>query len=752
MDNSFDPTELPNTLLPTRLDELARGVARWWEQVSGTPDRRDRPVLWKFTIMAIARLFLVLLTVAATPAWAQLPSQPSFPIVPSRDQTERQHKVVIPNRPAPVAVVLHVSPSGSDQGDGSTERPFASLARAQQAVRRWNADHDVTVRLADGVYRLSAPLRFTAADGGQNGFAVRWEGTGRTRPVLSGGVPVSGWKLADAARGIWVATIPAGADPRQLTVNGALAPRAAIEIPRAAVTFHPWGLQITDPAWRPLALLPGQDRIEVEGMSWFTHRHAMIDHVDGDRIVMQQPGWRNNLVGYDTIARPISSDVARLFLVNSLAFLRDAGQWFADPKASRLYYKPRPGEDMTHPEVVLPLLEQLMSLSGSYDRPVRDLQFRYLSFRHTSWRQPSGQQGYASQQSGSYLAGELTDYPADPIRDCSWGCPAFERQRNHWRQQPAAVQVAAATRVVFDDNSFSQLGQVALGIGNNAEANEGGIGLGTAAIEVTANEFTDLAGGAIMVGGIEPDAHHPSRPEMGLRDIVIRDNRISGVSHDYKEQSAILVTYASGTLIMNNDVSDTPYDGIDVGWGWGANDPGGSAEYWRGQRGYYDQPGNVVYDTPTTLRDTVIVGNRVSRVKQWFPDGGAIYHLSADPGGLIAENYVSDVAGSGGIAIYLDEGSRYLTVRNNVIDRIGGVWLNLNSQAHIAPRRTAMDNVATGNWYNSGRLNGDWSDYLNNRATGNIKVDGAAWPVEARQIIKKSGTQAGARVRSGDLQ
>ena len=481
-------------------------------------------------------------------------------------------------------------------------------------------------------------------------------------------------------------------------------------------------------------------------MSWFTHRHAVIDRIEGVspqgiRIVMQQPGWRNNLIGYDTIARPVSAEVARLFLVNALAFLREPGQWYVDPKAGLLYYKPLPGEDMRRAEVVMPILERLVSIGGGYDRPVRDLQFRHLAFRHTSWLQPSGSQGYASQQSGAYLAGDVTGYPADPIRDCSWGCPAFEAMRNRWNQQPAAVQVAAATRVVFDDDQFSQLGQVALGIGNNADANDGGVGLGAAAIEVTRNSFSDLAGGAIMVGGIRPDAHHPSRPEMGLRDILIRDNRIAGVSRDYKEQSAILVTYASGTVIANNDVSDAPYDGIDIGWGWGTNDPGGSAEYWRQQRGYYDQPGNLVYDTPTTLRDTVVVGNRVTRVKQWFPDGGAIYHLSADPGALIADNYIADVAGAGGIAIYLDEGSRYVTIRNNVIDRVGGVWLNLNSQDFIAPKRTALDNLAIGNWYNSGRLQGSWTDYLNNRSVDNIKVEGDAWPAAARSVIDHSGVR-----------
>lgn len=676
------------------------------------------------------------------PTGAQLPPMPDIPQVGARDRQAGGHlRIVIPNRPDAAPLVVHVSPKGSDDGDGSATRPFASLVRAQQAVRMLNHDHDVTVALAEGVYRLQAPLRFNARDGGQNGYTVRWEGAPGLRTMLSGGTPVTGWSQIDKQRDIWVARVPVGMDPRQLSVAGRLVQRASVEIPRSAVAFHPWGLEIRDPAWRFLAKLPDQGRLEVEGMSWFTHRHAVVDHIDGDRIVMRQPGWRNNLVGYDTLARPVSVEVARMFLVNALAFLRDPGQWFVDPKAGQLYYKPMPGENMSRIEVVLPHLDHLVSIAGTYEDPVRDLEFRRLHFSHTSWRRPSGPDGYASQQSGAYLAGELVDYPADPIRDCSWGCWSFERMRNRWSQQPAAVQLAAARRIVFDEDRFSELGQIALGIGNNPEANDSGIGFGAAAIEVTNSEFIDLAGGAIMAGGVQPDAHHPSRPEMGLRDIVIRNNRIKGVSHDYKEQSAILVTYASATIIMNNDVSDTPYDGIDIGWGWGANDPGGSAEYWRKQRGYYDQPGNIVYDTPTTLRDTVVKGNRVGRVKQWFPDGGAIYHLSADPGGLIAENYIYDVTGAGGIAIYLDEGSRYVTVRNNVIDNVGGVWLNLNTQSHIAPKRTALDNVAMQNWYNSGKINGEWSKYLNNIENDNVKVTGNSWPIEARKIIDSSGVR-----------
>jgi hypothetical protein len=692
-----------------------------------------------------ARLRSQIVTVAtlmavSTPASTRAQTLPTLPIPdyrpPAASHEQSASSIHIWSRPAPVAELIAVAPGGSDSADGSPARPFATIARAQAAVRRINGDHDVTVRLAEGIYRLDTPLRFTAADGGHNGFTVRWEAAAGAHPILSGGTPVIEWTLADTKRGIWSATIPRGADPRQLWVDGHMATRASVRAPRSAFTFHDWGIEITDPAWRFLANVSDQHRLEVESTGWFTDRHATVDRIEGSRIIMQQPGWRNNIIGFDTFARSVWGDNAGLFFVNALPFLRESGQWYADPAAGRLYYKPLPGQDMRRAAVVLPRLESLISISGSYDTPVRDLQFRGLSFRHTSWLQPSGPEGYASQQSGAYLSGDVPDYPADPIRDCSWGCWSFEALRNRFRQQPAAVQVAAATRIVFDNDEFTQLGQIALGIGNNADANDSGTGLGASAIEVRRSRFTDLAGGAIMVGGVTPDAHHPSRPEMAIRHVQIRDNVIHTISQAYREQAAILVTYASGTIIAHNDVSGAPYDGIDVGWGWGTNDPGGSPVYYAASRGYYDAPGNRTYDTPTTLRGTVVIGNRVHDVKQWFPDGGAIYHLSADPGALLADNYVYDVPG--GIAFYLDEGSRYVTIRHNVVSNVG-VWLNLNSQDFALPSRTALDNLAQGNWFDSGKRTGTWTDYLNNRAIDNIAVAKDQWPAEARKVIDDAG-------------
>lgn len=676
---------------------------------------------------------------AAAPARAQLPPPIAIPSVESAAPPNSEKafsSVEIHERPAPTPVVIEVSPAGSDKGDGSAARPFATLVRAQAAVRALSRSHSVTVRLADGVYRLSAPLRFGVEDGGRDGYVVRWEAAKDAHPVISGGASVGGWRQADAARDIWVADIPRGADPRQIWVNDRLAHRADVEAPRRAFAFHDWGIQIVDPAWRFLADLPDQTRMEVENTGFFTDRRARVEKIVGDRILLAQPGWRNNLIGYDTFARPVSGQRARFFIGNALAFVRAEGDWWADPAQGKLYYKPRAGERMADSRVIMPRLEALISIAGRPGEPVRDLQFSGIAFQHTSWLGPSSAEGYASQQSGSYLAGDAPDYPAEPVRDCSWGCWAFERMRNHWRQQPAAVQVAAAARILFEKVEFAHLGQVALGIGNDVSANLSGIALETRSVEVVKSRFHDLAGGAIMVGGVSPEAHHPTRPDQAVRDIVIRDNVIEGVSKVYREQAAILVTYATAALILRNDVSDAPYDGIDVGWGWGVNDPGGNTAYMSLNRGYYDQPGNIVYDTPTILRDTVILGNRVHGVKRWFPDGGAIYHLSADPGALIAENHVYDVPG--GIGVYLDEGSRYVTVRDNVFDGVG-LWVNLNALDGAWPRRTAADNVARGNWHNAGKANGAWSDYANNRLVDNVAVEGQAWPEGARAVMARAG-------------
>ncbi|SFJ94661.1 Right handed beta helix region [Amycolatopsis sacchari] len=623
---------------------------------------------------------------------------------------------------------IFVAPGGDDHDRGTPGRPVATLEKARELARGLSARGNVTVALAGGTYRLASPLKFTSEDSGRNGHTITWQALPGQTPVLSGGLPVTGWEQHDPAAGIYVADVPKGVDSRQLYVDGVSAPRAAIPIARTDVQVTPTGLSIVNPALGYLATLPDQDRIEVESQNSFTDRYAPVESITGTTITMRQPAWNNNNWGYDTLAHPFAGGT--LLLENSYAFLQ-TGQWYLDPDAGKVYYKAPAGWDPAHSDVELPRLSSLVQVSGTRTRPVHDLAFRGLHFEHTTWLQPGTSVGYANQQSGTFLAGAYPQ-PADFLTSCQLGCPLFEAARNSWHQVPAAVQVSAARDISFTGNTFAHLGQVALGIGNDANAHASGAGLGASRITVHRNTFRDDAGSGIVAGGVQPDAHHPADPAMADRDITITDNLVTDVARDYKDMAGVLTTYVTHAVIEHNEVSDLAYDGIDVGWGWGANDPGGSQDY--RDRGLYDyQP---VYSTPTTLKDTVVRYNLVHGTKKVFHDGGSIYNLSANPGAVIDRNYVYDNHET--VGLYLDEGSRYVSLTGNVIQD-SGVWAFTNASA----TNNTNDNTFRGNWYDTGLTRVVTGEPHHNVLDGNVQVADGNWPAEAREVMRQAGIEPG---------
>ena len=166
----------------------------------------------------------------------------------------------------------------------------------------------------------------------------------------------------------------------------------------------------------------------------------------------------------------------------------------------------------TKADVELPRLPVLVSISGTLDDPVQDLSMIGIRFSYSSWLGPSTDEGYAESAERSVPPGRRRPILADPIATCAQGCSGFESMRNQWQQMPAAVQVSAARRITFEDNIFAHLGQYALGIGNDARCDALRSRARHRRHYSPANLFTDVAGGAILAGGVQPDAHHPARP------------------------------------------------------------------------------------------------------------------------------------------------------------------------------------------------------------------------------------------------
>jgi hypothetical protein len=181
-----------------------------------------------------------------------------------------------------------------------------------------------------------------------------------------------------------------------------------------------------------------------------------------------------------------------------------------------------------------------------------------------------------------------------------------------------------------------------------------------------------------------------------------------------------------------------PYDAIDIGYGWGINDPGGNANYRYRMHGY-DYPQNIVYSTPTTHHDVVVSANRVHDAKRLFQDGGAIYNLSASAGTLITENYIYDNHGQ--IGLYLDEGSHGITVRRNVVQDAKSEWLNVNTVKAFYPLRVSTDNTALGNWHDGTKIGGMWTNYQNDLILDDHLITDGRWPLEAQEIMKAAGIE-----------
>ncbi len=204
---------------------------------------------------------------------------------------------------------LYAAPAGTGTSC-STAQP-CSLPTAQNTVRSMvgGMSGDIVVQLADGVYRLTTPLRLTAADSGTNGYRVVWQAAASAHPVISGAKAVTGWVLADSGRNIWQANVGAGNDTRQLYVNGTPATRARASVNRSDFTFTDTGLTFGSSALGYLNNLANQNRVELETLNSFTDRYSPVQRIGGNVITMQQPAWNNNTWGYDAMATPGRADV-----------------------------------------------------------------------------------------------------------------------------------------------------------------------------------------------------------------------------------------------------------------------------------------------------------------------------------------------------------------------------------------------------------------------------------------------------------
>jgi hypothetical protein len=516
------------------------------------------------------------------------------------------------------AVELFVSPSGKDSWPGTRSQPFASLRRAQRAVRARTAamGSDVVVNLRGGTYRLRRPLRLSAAagDSGANGHRVIYQAYGygtaaRERVVISGGRRVTGWRRSEKVKGAWRADV-GELETRQLFVDGRRARRSALGrgLPGKAIRVRTgYATRNTVPQfWRrpedmELVFNGGKGGVQ------YSEARCGVSRIRGDRewslIVLDEPCWGNLKKGYDAEFRGLRP-AAPTDVENSLSLLRKPGSWYLDrsrPGRHALYYMPRRREDPRRVPVVAPVLEKLVEGTGTADAPLHDIAFRGLTFSHATWLAPNAPRGFP-QIIGSWI------YASN--------------------RMPGHVAFRAAERINIEGNHFTHLGGLALVLSRVGSNNT-----------VRGNLVEDVSGGGVEVRG----------PGEGNR---IEDNWVRRIGIDYRGSVGIVLEGARDATVAHNQVNRVPYTGI---WGQ-SRDISGRV------RGGLRVENNLVF-------------NAVRAV----PDGGGIYlpfaqGTSFDDGAVVRGNVVHDAGDTG---IYPDVGADWVTLERNVLygstDAVSGV-------------------------------------------------------------------------------
>jgi len=401
---------------------------------------------------------------------------------------------------------------------------------------------------------------------------------------------------------------------------------------------------------RDLQVLQWRNVEDVEFCSlvvWFHSRCKIAavvpDGQDKTRAViqMQQPTF--------TMARTKEGVRVALpnYVENAFELLDEAGEWYLDRPAKTLYYKPRPGEDLTQVPVIVPALETLVEFRGTLEQPVRSVTFQNLTLADATWLQPS-RSGHADVQ-----ANFLND-PARPLQRDG----LVTTIHNEQLKSPANIVCRHAEGITFDRCTFTRLG----GAGVDIEQ-------GSRHCRVTGCHFCDISGSAIQIGDVRKDDHHPADERLIVRENAVCQCLIHDCCVEYKGGVGVFVGYTQRTTVANNEIRDLPYSGVSVGWGWGEEDAGGGAYQVQGP----------LYDLPTVCRDNRITNNHIYHVMQELHDGGAIYTLGNQPGTLIAGNHIHDNRGGPG-GIYLDEGSGFIEITGNSVYRVP-TPMNYNNRA-----------------------------------------------------------------------
>ena len=552
---------------------------------------------------------------------------------------------------------IWISPKGSDFNDGTRQFPKATLTSALRQAREWRRTEDnriqggITIYMEGGTYAFYEPVFIRPEDSGTKESPTIIRSVGDEKVILSGGISINGWKKQGK---VWVADVPAfngrPLDFRQLWVNGKKAVRARdvedFEKMNRICSVDEKNEILYVPAVSIRRLIDNKGNLKAKYAEMVLHQMWCVANlrirsveVQGDsaairfhqpesRIQFEHP-WPRPMVTTD-------GHNSAFYLTNARELQDVHGEWYHDIDARKVYYYPREGEKMQEAEVIVPAVETLVRVEGTLDRPVCHIRFEKITFSYTTWMRPS-EKGHVPLQAGMYL----TDgYRIDPKMQRNYLNHPLDNQG--WLGRPAAaVRVVAARQIDFERCRFEHLGSTGL---DYEEAVQGGVVRGCL--------FRDIAGNGLLVGSFSPAAHETHLPynPADRREVCtqqqINNCYFTEIGNEDWGCLAIAAGYVGDVNIEHNEISEVPYSGISLGWGW--------------------------TQTVNCMRNNRVHANLIHHYAKHMYDVAGIYTLGSQPKSYVTENCVHSIYKPGYVHdpnhwfyLYTDEGSSFITVRDN---------------------------------------------------------------------------------------
>lgn len=576
------------------------------------------------------------------------------------------------------AAEIWVSKTGNDNNLGTKESPVATLHMALRKARELRRLNDPSIKdgirilIMDGVYYLDEPVFIRPEDSGTAESPTTIEAALNAKPILSGGLQVENWRKSETIINnlkpgtIWVADAPEKAGEvinyRQLWVNGKKAVRAKSTSGHTMDRILSWD-KVSQTCWIPfkdksIKFEPGMEMFIVQ---WWAIANLRIKDIevqqDSAKLYFEEPESRIQSE-HPWPAPWISKNNGNsaFFLNNGISMLNEPGEWYLDKKKAKIYYYPREGEAINSVHVVVPVLENLMDIKGTVDTPVHHISLKGISFQYSNWLRPS-QQGHVPLQAGMYFL--------DAYKLKEPGTPNQKTLENQaWIGRPrAAVEVNFVNNTTFESCTFEHLSSTGLDLNKGTNHNI-----------VKGNLFKDIGGSAINIGVFSEEAyetHLPYNPKderVVCSNELIADNLITNVANEDWGTLGISAGFVKNVTIEHNEISDISYSGISLGWGWNPS--------------------------PNVMKNNKIIANKIHHYAKHLHDVAGVYTLSAQPESRIEENYIYDVYNSPyahdpylWLYLYTDEGSSYITLKNNWIpteknlqnnNGPGNIWENNN--------------------------------------------------------------------------